>query len=259
LNISSPDSPLTGFQRRLVYQLVRGEFTGLRVFSRNNGDFMQIEKLDERREAEVCVISGSLWRVATNCNTCLHRFSSRKEGLRNSDLTSQSRKVENTLGTGDIIANFIGLGWIYEALTHGNLDGINPAWFQEPHNEDHEAELLLKKQEFAAVKAKLAKKTHIIVGHNVFVDLIYLHRTFIGPLPLDVVQFQENIHSKFPIVIDTKFLGTHGDDQNQGRSTLKDLLTPLKKVNTPLILLEEEHTAYSSAISKEHEAGYDSE
>lgn len=49
------DGALNGYQRRLIYQLVRAEFPGLRVFGRNNGDFMQVEKLDEKKEAEVCI------------------------------------------------------------------------------------------------------------------------------------------------------------------------------------------------------------
>lgn len=54
MNISREDGALNGFQRRLIYQLVRAEFPKLRVFGRNGGDFMQVEKLDEKKEADVC-------------------------------------------------------------------------------------------------------------------------------------------------------------------------------------------------------------
>lgn len=57
MNIGVPGG-LNGYQRRLVHQLVRNEFPGYRTFSRNNGDFMQIEKLDKGREAQVRSFEG---------------------------------------------------------------------------------------------------------------------------------------------------------------------------------------------------------
>jgi poly(A)-specific ribonuclease len=52
INISAPGG-LNGFQRRLVHQMIRTEFPAYRTFSRNNGEFMQVEKLDHEREASV--------------------------------------------------------------------------------------------------------------------------------------------------------------------------------------------------------------
>lgn len=54
VNIGNPSGPLNGFQRRLVHQLVRNEFPTLLVRSRNDGSFMQVTKLDVKREADVC-------------------------------------------------------------------------------------------------------------------------------------------------------------------------------------------------------------
>lgn len=48
-------APLDAYQRRLIYQLVRKEFPALRTFPRNDSSYMRIEKLDLKREAEVCV------------------------------------------------------------------------------------------------------------------------------------------------------------------------------------------------------------
>jgi hypothetical protein len=45
---------LNGFQRRLVHQLVRNEFPGYRTFARSGGEFMQVEKTDPEKEAQVC-------------------------------------------------------------------------------------------------------------------------------------------------------------------------------------------------------------
>jgi len=54
VNIGNPSGPLNGFQRRLVHQLVRNEFPTLLVRSRNDGSFMQVTRLDAKKEAEVC-------------------------------------------------------------------------------------------------------------------------------------------------------------------------------------------------------------
>ena len=151
-----------------------------------------------------------------------------------------------------------GLRWIFEALSGGDLEGINPSWFCDPNSEDPETELILKKIEFAEVREKLETKQHIIVGHNLFADLTFLYKTFVGKLPRTVKHFQEDIHEMFPLVIDTKFLATHGDGQMQVRANLKDLLAPFKKIHTPLIVLHEKHTAYGATHGKEHEAGFDS-
>lgn len=58
VNIANPghnaiENPLNGFQRRLIYQLVRKEFPTLRVFARHQSSFMQVEKIDVEREDEV--------------------------------------------------------------------------------------------------------------------------------------------------------------------------------------------------------------
>ena len=47
---SGNDNALNGFQRRLIYQLVRSEFPGHRTFGRNDGSFMQVVKTDPEEE-----------------------------------------------------------------------------------------------------------------------------------------------------------------------------------------------------------------
>jgi len=89
-------------------------------------------------------------------------------------------------------------------------------------------------------------------------DLAFIHKTFIGPLPSFVGHFQETIHKIFPMVIDTKYLATHNANAMNPRSNLKELLAPFKKFHVPLVVLHEDHTAYGGTYGKEHEAGYDS-
>ncbi|XP_064416358.1 poly(A)-specific ribonuclease PNLDC1-like [Latimeria chalumnae] len=48
----------------------------------------------------------------------------------------------------------------------------------------------------------IAKKP--VVGHNMFLDLLYLHEKFYRPLPERYEDFKQNLHSLFPCIIDTK-------------------------------------------------------
>jgi poly(A)-specific ribonuclease len=154
--------------------------------------------------------------------------------------------------------NTPGLRWIFEALAGGDLSGIEPKWFCDESSETYSKDLEKVTRELAQVTHTLRTKTHAIVGHNLFTDLGFIYNTFMGPLPRSVRQFQDDIHEQFPIVIDTKFLATHGADPMNPRAGLKDLLTPFKKSHVPLIVLEEKHTAYGAALGKDHEAGFDS-
>jgi poly(A)-specific ribonuclease len=149
------------------------------------------------------------------------------------------------------------LRWIFEALAGGDLSGIEPEWFCNKNSEKPEEQLPAIKEELKQVIKSLDEKTHVIVGHNLFTDLGFIYKTFIGALPTNVKHFQEDIHELFPIVIDTKYLATHGADSMNPRANLKGLLAPFRKTHVPLIVLHEQHTAYG-ASGKEHEAGFDS-
>lgn len=154
----------------------------------------------------------------------------------------------------------IGLRWVFDALSNQDLDGIEPRWFCTLFNEhpDYIEELMSVSEQLHHVKQKLATKEHVIVGHNLFTDLMFFYNTFHETLPISVIDFQEAIHDLFPTVFDTKFLASYGLGSMKPNSNLKDLLAPFKTIHKPLILLHEEHTAYSSGDNKAHEAGFDS-
>lgn len=153
-----------------------------------------------------------------------------------------------------------GLRWIFEALTGGDLSGLPSTWFSEESDKHPELSQKDVDKKFEEVKATLKHKEHIIVGHNLFTDLVCIYKTFIGPLPTSVEAFQERIHSLFPIVIDTKYLATdgHGSMSTVMRKSLAELLEPFKTIHTPLVLLHEQHTSYGPSSGKAHEAGFDS-
>ncbi|KAF7892109.1 hypothetical protein EAF00_008411 [Botryotinia globosa] len=224
VNVDNPKGPLNGFQRRLVHQLVRSEFPQCRCFARLDGSFMQVEKIDHDREA---------------------RF-----------------KIEQLKKFNQRIATQSGARFIFEALCGGDLTGIDPMWSYthdenaQPNTVDSSHAAL--EAELAKVTKKLKEKHHVIVGHNLFTDLCFLYKTFIGDLPAGVGDFQSQIHSLFPFVIDTKYLATYNSDAMKPRVNLKELLIPFQKIHMPLILLHEKHNTYGATNGNAHEAGFDS-
>jgi len=149
-----------------------------------------------------------------------------------------------------------GVRWIFEALTGGDLSGIEPEWFQDKSKPQ---DLSILKQELDLLILQLkTKQPHLIVGHNLFMDLGFLYKTFVGPLPKMIQEFQRQVNILFPMVVDTKYMATNNAGPMGPRSSLKELLTPFRKIHTPLIVLDEKHISYGASFGKEHEAGYDS-
>lgn len=69
-NVSVPGG-LSGYQRRLVYQLVRTEFKEYRAFlPRKNADFVQVEKMDIVKEAKVCELLISIGELLISLDCC---------------------------------------------------------------------------------------------------------------------------------------------------------------------------------------------
>ncbi|KAM3070140.1 hypothetical protein ACMFMG_003825 [Clarireedia jacksonii] len=222
VNIDSKKGALNGYQRRLVHQLVRKEFPDHRCFARLDGSFMQVEKTDKEREAK--------------------------------------KKKEQQKTFHERIAVQTGIRFIFEALSGGDLSGIDPLWSHKPASpeEDTSAKRAELRAELEDLTRRLKEKDHVIVGHNLFTDLCFLYKTFIGKLPAGVNDFQSQIHTLFPIVIDTKYLATYGNNSMNPRSNLQELMVPFQRIHRPLIVLHEEHNSYGSTIGKSHEAGYDS-
>lgn len=255
VNVGNPDGPLNGYQRRLVYQLIRDEFPALKCMPRNDGAFMQVRVLDHEKEAQV----GNFKVPARFSKVFLTSRSIRLRSLLNTTIRSPSKRVCILPRWSNILFSQItGLTWIFEALVGGDLSGIQPEWFASTSSDKLEDQLPYIKVELAQIIAILQKKKHILVGHNVFTDLGFLYKTFIGKLPATVKNFQAEIHELFPTIFDTKYLLTHDNDSMNPRADLKDLLAPFRKVHVPLVVLHEDHTAYGAPLGKEHEAGFDS-
>ena len=175
----------------------------------------------------------------------------------------------------------IGLRFIIEGMVGngGDLSAVN-VWNFAPrtsgHGHTHWIDTKQLQRDFDMLKTKLASKRTVLVGHNLFMDLIYLYHTFLGVLPDKVEDFQQRIHELFPFIVDTKYLATQNNIDNNAKSGLEELDKEMAKVPVPLIgmnslqrrcyniisneslsEIHNDHPKYDSRTAY-HEAGYDS-
>ena len=216
--MNATDRGLNGYQRRLVHQLVRAEYPDFVTVSRSG--FVQIIAYDKEREDAIKV--------------------------------SKMKVFEERL------ARQVGLRWIVEAMAGGNLDPVDPVSFIQPVD-DKPVWVDVKKAnaEFQELKDQLAKKRAVLVGHNVFMDLINFYKCFFGKLPDRVEEFSAIMHRLFPLIVDTKYMATHESTEINARSGLDELDFDLAKLPLPAIEthhLNDKYTNYTPA----HEAGFDS-
>ncbi|RYP31135.1 hypothetical protein DL767_005888 [Monosporascus sp. MG133] len=103
------------------------------------------------------------------------------------------------------------LRYIFEALVGGCFASIiRGEWTSESSVPEGHSNLKDFHRDFDAVKCEesLQKNRPIIVGHNLFHDLVFIYRTFFGPLPEKLDDFLVEIHTLFPRVADTKYMAT---------------------------------------------------
>ncbi|KAG9247249.1 ribonuclease H-like domain-containing protein [Calycina marina] len=220
LNIDHPkgnEHDLNGLQRKLIHQLLEAEFP---EYEAKGKEWMQITKANAEYKT-----------------------------------TRDARDLERFQ---DKLSTQIGLRWVVEALVSGDLEGLTADWFYSDvchmRSSDNDKEAVEAK--LALVKQKLKVKKHIVVGHNLFMDLGFLYATFIGPLPQKVADFQKAIHEILPVVMDTKYIDSAGQTAMSSKMMLKDLLREYKKLEAPPIYLHGQHSNYNGC-EKQHEAGYD--
>ena len=193
-----PVSPeLTRFERRLVHQLVRAEYPHL-VTVPSRG-MVRIMKFDHERE---------------------ERF-----------------KAERMREVKDRIDKQTGFRWVIESLVGSPPTNIDARRFavDPATGEAILADLDHIKSRLGRAQRLLTNKKSVLVGHNLFLDLIYLYKTFIGSLPDRVEDFINLVHTMFPLVIDTKYMATHNCGDINPRSSLEEIAEQLSSEQYPLL------------------------
>ncbi|KAE8134383.1 ribonuclease H-like domain-containing protein [Aspergillus pseudotamarii] len=211
-------SILNNFQKRLVHQLIEVEYPSLVTISRPA--FIQVIDYDEDRE----------------------------KAIREQRMTRAQERVWTQ----------IGFRWIVEALTGGDLSHLDPFCFGSIMNSSIAVEPQVSLHEFSDnLQQRLKSHRPVLVGHNLFTDVVYLYRCFFGPLPDKLDQFQAIIQEMFPILMDTKYMATHDCGSITPKSSLSEINDKLLHIKTPKIRVHDQHSKYNSKRI-DHEAGYDS-
>jgi len=89
------------------------------------------------------------------------------------------------------------------------------------------------KDRFDRTQERLRTHQPVLVGHNMFTDLVYFYRSFVGPLPDTLEEFCEAIHELFPQIVDTKYLATHAEGDLNASPTLQEIAEKLEKQPLP--------------------------
>ncbi|PYH85885.1 CAF1 family ribonuclease [Aspergillus uvarum CBS 121591] len=147
-----------------------------------------------------------------------------------------------------------GFRWVAEALAGGDLTHLPQDYFSNRWAGLHGPRPQLNSDQ---IKRRLQATRPVVVGHNLFTDLIYFCRCFFGPLPDRVEEFQSMAHEMFPVLMDTKYMATHDCGSINPTSSLQDLHNKLAPVPYPKTKLASQHTKYEPR-GINHEAGYDS-
>ncbi|KAI9713645.1 MAG: hypothetical protein M1812_006617 [Candelaria pacifica] len=209
---------LNNFHKRLVHQLVRSDYPDLVTISRPN--FIQIVAYDKERE----------------------------DAIKRSRLS----KLEEQL------SRQVGFRWLVEAMVQGDLSGVDARNFaRSKDGEPVFVDLDEVNKQLEDVKSVLREKPTVLVGHNLFTDLVNFYRCFLGPLPPRVKDFQRDMNRIFPMIIDTKYLATHNCGSINPKSSLGEIETELRSQIVPLIATHPDHPKYAFSAAA-HEAGYDS-
>lgn len=194
--IRNPLATINNFQKRLVHQLVKAEYPDLVTIGRR--DFVQILDHDKKREDAV-------------------------------KITQQSYFEER-------LSKQIGFRWIAEAMTGGDISRLDPKSFVSYMASDVAVDDPQPLQRVMKdMQDRLKQKRTILVGHNLFTDLVNFYSCFLGPLPKNVGDFQKAIHEIFPLVVDTKYLATHRCGSINPSSQLTEIEESLWVRTKPLI------------------------
>lgn len=159
-----------------------------------------------------------------------------------------ARRIKNRVK--EQISRQTGFRWIFEALVGGVVNTdllyvLGAEGFSD------------QRDRFDRALARLKRNRPVLVGHNMFTDIVYLYRTFVGPLPDTLAEFNTSLHGLFPKIVDTKYLATHAAGDLNASPTLEEIARTLQAQPLPIIVTHENHDKYN-ATEAFHEAGYDS-
>lgn len=194
--------PLNRFEKRLAHQIVRNEYQNLHTYS--TLDYIKVETGSKKEQTE--------------------------------ERDQLIRRLDRSMSTN------IGFRWLTEALAGQDVSAIDfhtvPLEIKGEKNEYTSVQQF--QDRIAEIREALERAPRVLVGHNCFMDLVFIYRYFYGNLPDTVEEFQEALHSIFPMIVDTKFLSTSGPDAHHFRnSQLSQIEETLANDETPVFGMTE--------------------
>ncbi|KAH9866585.1 hypothetical protein J1614_008276 [Plenodomus biglobosus] len=210
---------ISRFEKRLVHQLVRAEFP---------------EQVSIGRHDCIRIIDHNAEREADN-----------------------TRRIKSRIK--EQIIRQTGFRWIFEALVKGgNIDRADPLYLPRTSSGFvMTSEAFDVKDRYDRAVERLKSRQPVLVGHNMFTDIVYFYRTFVGELPDTLQGFREAIHELFPKIVDSKYLATHAEGDLNASPTLQEIAKDLSRQHLPEIVTHADHSKYEDTEAF-HEAGYDS-
>ncbi|KAH9892934.1 ribonuclease H-like domain-containing protein [Xylariomycetidae sp. FL2044] len=148
-----------------------------------------------------------------------------------------------------------GLRLVFEALSGGSFASeIHREWvcLENPPEGSQHRNVFNRGFDFQKCEASLKQRRPILVGHNLFYDLVFLHKTFIGQLPPTLDTFLHMIHTQYPRIVDTKYMHSRS---NSPYYPLDLLYQRYSKRPRPAI---SSAPGFNYQIKQTHRAGYDS-
>lgn len=113
---------------------------------------------------------------------------------------------------------------------------------------------------FRRIIEEISRSKKPVVGHNLFLDLLYSYTHFVDYLPADVVDFKKAIHQIFPTIYDTKFLAAYvpGIKDRFISTGLEDVYkSATAGASEPLVEHADGFNRYVESEEFAHEAGFD--
>jgi poly(A)-specific ribonuclease len=189
---------MTRYEKRLVHQTVRNEFPYLITKGCDN----YVEVLHQRSELEAKDKKDQLDSLRYRC-----RY---QRGFRwIVDALSGSREITQIP---------------FHYLAHDEVTGESTMW----NGGRMRARL-------NSIDWQIQRNRPALVGHNLFMDLVYFYRTFVGKLPRTIEAFQHEIHNLFPMIVDTKYLATWDAVDSNQFSSLDGLFDMVASQKAPCI------------------------
>ena len=125
-------------------------------------------------------------------------------------------------------------------MVGGSLDGLDPHTFTRTVSGDGHIWVDPNKvaMDFQNLQQDLESHQTVLVGHNLFLDLINFYKCFIGALPDTVEQFSAAIHKLFPLIVDTKYMSAelhHETGQLGIEHNLEEIFAQMMNIEVPYI------------------------